>query len=86
MNTRVTNPPLDPSRFTPEEGAVRPFVTLPDAKCKDCGGKRFERVPRFGFWQETVMPFFDRYPWRCIGCGKVIYRSNRVARPMRRSA
>jgi hypothetical protein len=82
----MKNPAPADARFVAEEGAVRPFTTLPNVKCKACGGNRFERVPRIGFWQETVMPFFDRYPWRCISCGKVTYRSTRVARRSRKSS
>jgi hypothetical protein len=85
MNTTLENPPSSSElRFIPEAGAVRPYVTLADVKCKQCSGNRFDRVPRLGFWQETVMPFFGLYPWRCIACATVMYRSDRSAPPRRR--
>jgi hypothetical protein len=48
--------------------------------CARCGGDRFERVLREGFLQTHIMPFFHRYPWRCVLCHLTIYR------PMRRNA
>jgi hypothetical protein len=70
------------SAYEPQE-AVRPLDRSTTLKCKRCGGSTFERLPRFGFWQEKVMPFFDRYPWRCVACGKLVYRSRRSTPPRR---
>jgi hypothetical protein len=63
----------------PEYSAVRPLATLSES-CRRCSGHTFERIPRYGFWQETVMPFFNLYPWRCVGCATIKYRSNRAVR------
>jgi hypothetical protein len=63
---------------------VRPFVIREGVKCKQCGGVKFERVPRYGFWQETVLPFFELYPWRCAACSKVTYRTQRSGDSPRR--
>jgi hypothetical protein len=48
--------------------------------CTRCGSDRFERVLRDGFVQTHIMPFFHRYPWRCVICNLTIYR------PMRRNS
>ena len=45
--------------------------------CTRCAGTRFERLPRNGMLQEHLMPFFSLYPWRCVLCTRVIYRTLR---------
>ena len=45
--------------------------------CTRCGSDRFERVLREGFVQTHIMPFFHKYPWRCVICSQTIYRSLR---------
>ena len=47
-------------------------------KCKKCGGQVMERMPRLGFYQMYVMAFFGRYPWRCVRCGNISYRTERA--------
>jgi len=37
-----------------------------------------ERMPRLGFYQMYVMAFFGRYPWRCVRCGNISYRTERA--------
>ncbi len=46
--------------------------------CRRCGGITFERVQRSSFFQRQIMPFFNRYPWRCVFCNKVTYRTERT--------
>ena len=64
-------------RLLPEENAVRPLARMPESPCRNCGGILFERMPRYGFWQEKFMPFFNRYPWRCTACARMTYRNRR---------
>ena len=45
-----------------------------ELNCARCGSDRFERVLRERFVQKHIMPFFHRYPWRCVICQQVIYR------------
>ncbi len=65
---------------TREEIPVRPLVTIPTTACKRCGGHTFDRIPRYGFFQEKILPFFNLYPWRCVACAKTLYRTARMAR------
>ncbi|AFL89641.1 hypothetical protein Terro_3426 [Terriglobus roseus DSM 18391] len=46
--------------------------------CTGCRGVRFERVPRIGLVQAQILPFFNLYPWRCVLCNRVIYRTLRT--------
>ncbi len=84
MNTIARNAAMGQPKRVPEENPVRPLTRLPDVTCKQCGGHTFERLPRYGFWQETVLPFFNRYPWRCVACATVTYQSQRAVRNLRR--
>lgn len=45
--------------------------------CSGCRGVRFERLPRVGMVRAQIMPFFNLYPWRCVLCNRVIYRTLR---------
>lgn len=45
--------------------------------CTGYGGVRFERVPRVGMVRAQLMPFFNLYPWRCVLCNRVIFRTLR---------
>ncbi len=45
--------------------------------CTRCGGYTFERLQRTGFFQRRILPFFNRYPWRCVFCNKLTYRRAR---------
>ena len=54
------------------------LASEPRRVCTRCGNRRFERVPRIGLMQAQVMPFFNLYPWRCVLCGRVIYRTLRT--------
>ncbi len=48
-------------------------------QCTVCGNTTFERLPRLGFLQLHVYPFFNRYPWRCVVCNNLVYRPERSA-------
>ena len=66
------------------DGPVIPPVTqgtLP--VCEHCSGT-LERVRREGFVQERILPLFDRFPWRCVLCHHITYRSARHRRELRR--
>ena len=67
--------------YVPEEPVCEIVATLP--VCQLCGGS-LERVRRKGFLQERVLPFFDRFPWRCVLCNDITYRSARHRRALRR--
>ena len=58
-----------------------PVGSLP--VCVKCGGA-LERVRRTSFLQERIMPLFDRYPWRCVLCHDITYRTARHRRALRR--
>ena len=51
--------------------------------CLHCSGT-LERVRREGFLQEHVLPLFTRFPWRCVLCHDITYRSARHRRELRR--
>ena len=55
--------------------------TLP--VCVHCHGT-LERVQRTGFIQEKILPLFERFPWRCVLCHDITYRSARHRRELRR--
>jgi hypothetical protein len=78
MSTRLEDAIEDRTRN--DSGAVRPLVTIPNLACKRCGAHTFDRIPRYGFWQESILPFFNLYPWRCVSCAKTLYRTARMAR------
>jgi predicted RNA-binding Zn-ribbon protein involved in translation (DUF1610 family) len=42
-------------------------------QCPQCGGSHFARLHRSGKLQESILPRFHLYPWRCAWCGRVIY-------------
>ena len=46
--------------------------------CRGCRGVRFERIPRIGLVRAQLLPFFNLYPWRCVLCNRVIYRTFRT--------
>lgn len=52
--------------------------------CSRCGGFTFERLQRTGFLQRRILPFFNRYPWRCVICNKLTYRTARNNVELRR--
>ncbi len=54
--------------------------------CERCGGFTFERLQRTGFLQRRIMPFFHRYPWRCVLCNKLTYRTARNNLELRKLA
>ncbi|MBE7180707.1 MAG: hypothetical protein INR71_05790 [Terriglobus roseus] len=41
--------------------------------CTRCGSIAWERLDRRGFFQRQILPFFNRYPWRCALCNKERY-------------
>ena len=53
---------------------IAPQGTLP--LCQHCRGS-LERVRRSGFLQERILPLFTRYPWRCVLCDDITYRTAR---------
>ncbi len=51
--------------------------------CARCGGA-FERVRRTTFLQRRILPLIYRYPWRCVLCNDITYRTARHRRELRR--
>ncbi len=43
--------------------------------CPDCGSRHLRRLPRQGFMQLKVYPFFGYFPWECPICRQTrLYR------------
>lgn len=59
----------------PREGDT--IADPPRPVCGRCGGITFERVQRVSFFQRQIMPFFNRYPWRCVFCNRITFRRQR---------
>jgi uncharacterized protein with PIN domain len=58
-----------------------PKASLP--VCEECGAA-LERVRRTTFMQLRVYPLFDRFPWQCVTCRNLTYRTARHRRELRR--
>jgi hypothetical protein len=41
--------------------------------CTKCGSVAWERLDRRGAFEKGVLPFFNRYPWRCAVCNRKRY-------------
>ena len=46
----------------------KPTVEEGIQTCPSCGGDYLRRVPRLGFKQKVLLPFFVFYPWECGQC------------------
>ena len=80
----MSDPPSDPPPFLPSVSPSVPQLeqgSLP--VCELCKGA-LERVRREGFLQERILPLLARFPWRCVLCHHITYRSARHRRALRR--
>ncbi len=41
--------------------------------CNKCGATAWERLDRRGLFETKILPFFNRYPWRCALCNRRRY-------------
>ncbi|GAA3761287.1 hypothetical protein [Terriglobus aquaticus] len=45
--------------------------------CSQCGSVAWERLGRQSTWERIILPFLNRYPWRCALCNRKRYLSLR---------
>lgn len=50
--------------------------------CEKCGAP-LRRLPRKGFLQHKLYPFFGLYPWECPNCREVIMKKQQYMRKRR---
>lgn len=53
--------------YVPNKSVER-RVVAENFACPDCGSRHLRRLPRQGFLQTKILPFFGYYPWECAMC------------------
>ena len=48
--------------------------------CAECQRGKLRRSERRGFWEQTILPMFNLYPWRCSFCRARVKLSDRGPR------
>lgn len=60
--------------------SVERRATTQSFSCPDCGSRHLRRLPRQGFLQQKVLPFFGYYPWECPICRETKFFKKRGKR------